>query len=129
MAGTTLASSSDTNGNTVYAPTSGDLLGISVTPSQTVASASIFVGQSLIDTLSDYIDASIASAGDLASRKTQVTTEITELNLETAKLDSRMEDVRKRYTKQFSAMEALVTSMNNTGEFLTNMMDAFNKDT
>ena len=129
MAGTTLASSSDTNGNTVYAPTSGDLLGISVTPSQTVASASIFVGKSLIDTLSDYIDASIASAGDLASRKTQVTTEITELNLETAKLDSRMEDVRKRYTKQFSAMEALVTSMNNTGEFLTNMMDAFNKDT
>ncbi len=129
LAGTTLASSSDTNGNTVYAPTSGDLLGISVTPSQTVASASIFVGKSLIDTLSDYIDASIASAGDLASRKTQVTTEITELNLETAKLDSRMEDVRKRYTKQFSAMEALVTSMNNTGEFLTNMMDAFNKDT
>ncbi len=129
LAGTTLASSSDANGNTVYAPTSGDLLGISVTPSQTVASASIFVGKSLIDTLSDYIDASIASAGDLASRKTQVTTEITELNLETAKLDSRMEDVRKRYTKQFSAMEALVTSMNNTGEFLTNMMDAFNKDT
>ena len=25
-------------------------------------------------------------------------------------------------------MEALVTSMNNTGEFLTNMMDAFSKD-
>jgi flagellar hook-associated protein 2 len=39
-----------------------------------------------------------------------------------------MEEIRTRYTKQFSAMEALVTSMNNTGEFLTNMMDAFNKD-
>ena len=127
--GTTLNTSTDSDGNTVYAPTSGDLLGVSVTPSQNVATANIFIGKSLIDTLSDYIDETIKSAGDLSNRKTQITTEVTELNLDSAKLDQRMEEIRVRYTKQFSAMEAMVTSMKNTGEFLTNMMDAFNKDT
>ncbi len=128
LGGTTLTSSTDSDGNTVYGPTSGDLLGVSVTPSQNVATANIFIGKSLIDTLSDYIDETIKSAGDLSNRKTQITTEVTDLNLDSAKLDERMEEIRTRYTKQFSAMEALVTSMNNTGEFLTNMMDAFNKD-
>ena len=128
LGGTTLTTSTDSDGNTVYAPTSGDLLGVSVTPSQNVATANIFIGKSLIDTLSDYIDETIKSAGDLSNRKTQITTEVTDLNLDSAKLDERMEEIRKRYTKQFSAMEALVTSMNNTGDFLTNMMEAFNKD-
>ena len=128
LGGTTLTTSTDSDGNTVYAPTSGDLLGVSVTPSQNVATANIFIGKSLIDTLSDYIDETIKSAGDLSNRRTQITTEVADLNLDSAKLDERMEEIRTRYTKQFSAMEALVTSMNNTGEFLTNMMDAFNKD-
>lgn len=129
LAGTSLSSSSDDDGNTVYSPLSGDLLGVSVTPNQTVTSANIFIGKSLIDTLSDYIDETIVSAGDLSNRTTQINTEVAELNIDQTRLDERMEDIRTRYTKQFSAMEALVTSMNNTGEFLTNMMDAFNKDT
>ena len=128
LGGTALGTSSDSDGNTIYAPTSGDLLGVSVTPSQSVATANIFIGKSLIDTLSDYIDETIKSAGDLSNREAQITTEVTDLNLDSAKLDVRMEEIRTRYTKQFSAMEALVTSLNNTGEFLTNMMDAFNKD-
>ena len=93
-----------------------------------MATANIFIGKSLIDTLSDYIDETIKSAGDLSNREAQITTEVTDLNLDSAKLDERMEEIRTRYTKQFSAMEALVTSMNNTGDFLTNMMEAFNKD-
>ena len=128
LGGTTLGTSTDSDGNTIYAPTSGDLLGVSVTPSQNVATANIFIGKSLIDTLSDYIDETIKSAGDLSNREAQITTEVTDLNLDSAKLDERMEEIRTRYTKQFSAMEALVTSMNNTGDFLTNMMEAFNKD-
>ena len=128
LGGTALTSGTDADGNTFYAPTTGTLLGVSVTPSQTVASANVFIGKSLVDTLSDYIDETIKSAGDLSNRTAQITTEVSELNLDSAKLDDRMEEIRERYTKQFSAMEALVTSMNNTGEFLTNMMDAFNKD-
>ena len=128
LGGTALGTSTDSDGNTIYAPTSGDLLGVSVTPSQNVATANIFIGKSLIETLSDYIEETIKSAGDLSNREAQITTEVADLNLDSAKLDERMEEIRTRYTKQFSAMEALVTSMNSTGEFLTNMMDAFNKD-
>ena len=88
-----------------------------------------FIGKSLIDTLSDYIDETIKSAGDLSNREAQITTEVTDLNLDSAKLDERMEDIRKRVTQHSSPRWKHVTSMNNTGEFLTNMMDAFNKDT
>jgi flagellar hook-associated protein 2 len=104
-------------------------LGVSVTPSQTVASANVFIGKSLVDTLTDFVEETIQSAGDLAARQTQINSEIADLDIDTAKLDDRMESIRVRYTTQFSAMEALVTSMKNTGDFLTNMMDAFNKDT
>lgn len=129
LGGSTLTSSTDSDGNTVYGPTTGTLLGVSVTPSQTVASANVFIGKSLVDTLTDFVEETIQSAGDLATRQTQINSEIADLDIDTAKLDDRMESIRMRYTTQFSAMEALVTSMKNTGDFLTNMMDAFNKDT
>lgn len=129
LGGTTLSSATDTDGNTFYSASTGDLVGVEVTPSQTVTSGNIYIGTSLIDLLSDYIDTAVQSAGDLASRKTQITSELADLTLDKTSLETRAESIRTRYTKQFSAMEALVTSMNNTGEFLTNMMDAFNKDT
>ena len=69
LGGTTLGTSTDSDGNTIYAPTSGDLLGVSVTPSQNVSTANIFIGKSLIDTLSDYIDETIKSAGDISNRR------------------------------------------------------------
>ena len=68
LGGTALGTSTDSEGNTIYAPTSGDLLGVSVTPSQNVATANIFIGKSLIETLSEYIEETIKSAGDLSNR-------------------------------------------------------------
>mgnify|MGYP000220807983 CR=1 FL=1 len=125
---TSLSSSTDDDGNTVYSPLSGDLLGVSVTPNQTVTSANIFIGKSLIDTLSEYIDETIVSAGDLSNRTTQINTEVDELNIDQTRLDERMEDIRTRYTKQFSAMESAISSLKNTGDFLTNLMDSLNQD-
>ena len=39
-----------------------------------------------------------------------------------------MESLRNRYIKQFTSMEQAVTSLKSTGEYLTNLLDAWNKD-
>ena len=39
-----------------------------------------------------------------------------------------MESLRERYVLQFSTMEQAVTSLKSTGEYLTNLFEAMNKD-
>ena len=43
-------------------------------------------------------------------------------------LNTQYEAVRDRYMVQFTAMEQAVTSMKSTGDYLTNLFDAMNKD-
>ena len=39
-------------------------------------------------------------------------------------MDARVESIRERYMKQFSAMEAAVSGFNKTGQFLTGFIDS-----
>ena len=41
-------------------------------------------------------------------------------------IDINAKTLEERYKKQFSAMESIISSFKNTGEFLTNLMDATN---
>ena len=43
-------------------------------------------------------------------------------------LNERFESTRSRYLSQFTAMEQAVTSLKSTGEYLTNLFEAMNKD-
>jgi flagellar hook-associated protein 2 len=43
-------------------------------------------------------------------------------------IDTKVESLTARYKEQFSAMESAVTSLKSTGDYLTNMMDAWSKD-
>ena len=42
-------------------------------------------------------------------------------------LDAKIESLTTAYNVKFGSMEALVTQLNKTGEYLTSMMDAWNK--
>ena len=42
-------------------------------------------------------------------------------------LDARIEALTNDYNTKFGSMEAMVTQLNKTGEYLTSMMDAWNK--
>jgi flagellar hook-associated protein 2 len=44
-----------------------------------------------------------------------------------ADLDSKIEALTNDYNTKFGSMEAMVTQLNKTGEYLTSMMDAWNK--
>ena len=43
-------------------------------------------------------------------------------------LNTQMESLRNRYILQFTSMEQAVTSLKSTGEYLTNLFEAMNKD-
>ena len=45
-----------------------------------------------------------------------------------ADLNTQMESLRARYITQFTNMEEAVTSLKSTGEYLTNLFEAMNKD-
>ena len=66
---------------------------LSFSNAKNVTSANILSAK-LIDTLSDYIDETIVSAGDLSNRRRNIT-EVDELNIDQTRLDERMEDIRR----------------------------------
>ena len=39
-----------------------------------------------------------------------------------------MKSLRERYIQQFTSMEQAVTSLQSTGEYLTNLLDAMNNE-
>lgn len=129
--GSAMTSATDVDGNTYYLSSATDdkMAGVKVTPTQTVTSAYVFYGKSLIDQLSDYVDTVLSASGVVAKSGQTLATSVSELNIDLADVDTRVEALTKRYKEQFSAMESAVTSLKSTGDYLTNMMDAWsNKD-
>lgn len=60
--------------------------------------------------------------GVLVQRTNTLDKQIKKLERELDDLDARMEKVRERYTKQFTAMDTLVAQMQNTSNYLTQQL-------
>ena len=126
--GITMASGTNTDGSTFYASTVGDASGFKITPSQTVENANIFYGESLVEKLTSYTSKILSVSGELASKKIEINDDIATFNEDLTKIDDLSITLEKRYKKQFSAMESAISSLKNTGDFLTNLMDSLNQD-
>ena len=126
--GITMTSGTNTDGSTFYASTVGDASGFKITPSQTVENANIFYGESLVEKLSSYTSKILSVSGELASKKIEINDDIATFNDDLTKIDDLSITLEKRYKKQFSAMESAISSLKNTGDFLTNLMDSLNQD-
>ena len=63
-----------------------------------------------------------------SSIETTITKEVTDQSALLIDLNSQMESLRDRYVLQFTSMEQAVTSLKSTGEYLTNLFEAMNKD-
>ena len=68
------------------------------------------------------------NSGQLSTRETTINKEVTDQSALLVDLNDQMESLRSRYIAQFTAMEQSVTSLKSTGEYLTNLFDAMNKD-
>ena len=120
--------SADINNNT-FTISSGNAAGLKVKYSGLGADATLYYGQSLIEKLNSFLtDTLNISNGQLATRETTINQEVTDQSALLVDLNSQMESLRNRYIQQFTSMEQAVTSLKSTGEYLTNLFDALNKD-
>ena len=115
--------------NSTFTITSGNAAGIKVKYSGSGADATVYYGQSLIEKLTTYLTEILDnSSGQLKTRETTINKEVTAQTTLLTNLDTQMESLRDRYILQFTTMEQAVTSLKSTGEYLTNLFEAKNKD-
>jgi flagellar hook-associated protein 2 len=124
----TITKVDNANSQKVFIAASGDADNISVTLlTDTATSATVRYGQSVIDRLQDYITNITSSSGSIKTRTNSLNDELSAFTDEQANLDAKIESLTTDYNVKFGAMEALVTQLNKTGEYLTSVMDAWNK--
>ena len=128
--GTSMTASTETNGTKYFLSSSNaeNTSGIKITQSEIVTSAYLFFGKSLIDEIGGFLTDTLAASGSLAKSETTANSDLLSYNEDLSDIDDRIEDLTARYKSQFSAMESTVTSLKSTGEYLTNMMDSWNKE-
>ena len=115
--------------NNIFTITSGNAAGLKVKYSGLGADATIYYGQSLIEKLTTFLtDTLNTSNGQLSTRETTINKEVTDQSALLVDLNAQMKSLRERYIQQFTSMEQAVTSLKSTGEYLTNLFEAMNKD-
>ena len=81
--------------------------------------------QGLADIIKAALDSYInATTGMLVVREDRIDDSIDDISDDRIDIISRMESLEERYTKQFTAMDTLVSSLKGTSDFLSNQMDA-----
>ena len=124
--GVTFITSNSSSDYTRFYSVSGAFSGLSLSAATgSAASTSIFIGESLIDTVRGYLDGLLSSSGDFTSREQTLESNNAEYELKIADLDEKAVGIQSRYMEKFSAMEQMVTRFKSTGEYLTTMMDAW----
>ena len=112
----------------VFTGTSGNSKNLSVTMlSDTTTSGTVRFGRSMIDTLQAYIETLTSSSGTIKTRSDTLTADLATYADDQADLDAKIEALTNDYNAKFGSMEAMVTQLNKTGQYLTSMMDAWNK--
>jgi flagellar hook-associated protein 2 len=64
----------------------------------------------------------LATDGDLAARNDSITAGRKDLDKQKTALDARMQVIQDRYTKQFNALDTLLTQMQSTSTYLTQQL-------
>lgn len=111
-----------------YAAFSGALSGVTFDVSNDVTESTVYFGRSKITQIRDALDEVLSSTGTMVRREQDFSAIITEQSENLDVLDRRQTAVYNRYITQFSAMEVAISQLNSTGEYLTNLVAQWNKD-
>ena len=126
--GETLTATTNADSQKVFTGLNGDAKTLSVTLLTDIsANASVRYGESLTDNLLSYISSITSSSGLINSRLDTLNNKLSSFEADQTKLDEKIEALTEDYKAKFGSMEAMVTQLNKTGEYLTSMMDAWNK--
>ena len=121
----TVGSDSMTAGTSSFISTTGDTSGLTLSTSASDITAQVYMGRSLVNDLSNFADLVLGSGNDIDRKIATLNSDIDDRNLEISNLNTRMEDVRDRYVKQFAAMEQAVKSLKETGSYIESFMDSW----
>jgi flagellar capping protein FliD len=98
---------------------------VTLTTSQSTATANVYVGRSLVDSLNNYLAIILSSEtgyGDIDTKIETFEEDFKEYNLKLEKLEEDMVAKRALYQQKFSAMDQAIAGFKETQTFLTNMM-------
>ena len=92
------------------------------------ASTTLNVGISASQKLSNLISGFLNSNGEIAQKEKIFEQDMSDFETDLLSLVDRENATRARYTEQFTAMEQIVTKLKSTGDYITTIMDAWNKE-
>ena len=104
--------------------TSGDPQGLSLTYSGATASPHgiLHYSQGYASLLDEWAAPNLASGGTLASRTEGVGKTITEIGKQRTAMETRLVGIEKRYRAQFTALDIMLSNMNQTSNYLTQQL-------
>lgn len=124
--GVALIGEEQEDGRWLYDVKSGPLRGISITVEANTETAEINFGSSMVSDLQTYLGNALENDASLAKRENSLRDTIAEESVALDGLDTRSEELRTRYLARFTEMERVITQLNSTGDYLTNLIDAWN---
>ena len=111
--------------NGKYKITSGGARGLALTLLGNGEDAQVFIGKSLLQTLTEFSDDILKTNGDIDTKIATYNDDIDDYNDRLDELSARMDTERARYVERFTAMEASVTSFKKTGDMLDSFMETW----
>ena len=90
--------------------------------------SSINLGISAFRRIDDLISGFLSTNGVIGEKEQLLTADLQSYELELFDLTMRENASRERYTEQFVNMEQIVARLKSTGEYITTIMDAWNKE-
>ena len=117
----------EVNGANEFYRLTGDFAGVTLRVTEPEPlNATIYFGQSLIDRIRHFVDASLATGGDILLRTNRFEQDAREQEDLLADLAASEARITDRYMVKFGDMETIVTQLKSTGDYLTSMLDAWN---
>ena len=91
-------------------------------------SSKVYVGQSLVDKLSTYLETITATSGDITKKETYLNSRSSEYKEQLTEADTKADIIQARELRKFAEMEKAVTQLKSTGDYITTLMDAWAKE-
>jgi flagellar hook-associated protein 2 len=125
--GTTETMSAGTN-RYGYSSTGIGATGLLLDTTKTSVNTNVYMGRSILQELSKYIDDVLMLNGDIDEKIYRLEDDVDSLVEEQEALDLQIANQRSLYVQKFTAMETAVSSFKKTGEFLDNLIASWNSN-
>jgi len=134
--GTATLTDSDLNSDTMslgtnkygYAGTDIGATGLLLETTKTSANTKIYMGRSILASLSNYVDDVLMMNGDIDKKIVTLENNVDSLIEDQEALDLQIASQRALYLEKFTAMQTAVSSFKKTGEFLDNLIASWNSN-